>query len=320
MKPAYRAAIAAAVIVAAGCSPSKTNVATVNGKEISNQQLAEYMEKGPEAQAALRTLILESMLQDEAAKAGASVSDTDISNYLQARKDQVPPGRFEEAMASEGTTDARIRRDARIELLRRAIEIKDAKVSPESIKKQYDTDTQNVYSRPEWVQIGTIITKDKTDALNAADALKQGAGFPETATKFSVPQARQQSTQLQWIGIVKGGLVDERHRPISQLDPAITAAIKKTPQGQASAPIGIAKTAYQRLFYIAKRVPGGKIPLDEVKADIAYSIAASNNQLKTNTMDDLVKNAKIEIPSDQFKGILGPDGHLRTATQAPVQQ
>lgn len=314
MKPAYRAAIVAAVVVAAGCSPSKTNIASVNGKQITNEQLADYMTKGPEAQAALRTLVVESMLEDEASKKGVSVSDPDISNYLQARKDQLPPGQFEEAMANEGTTDARIRRTARMDLLRRAIEMKDAKVSPESIQKEYDTDSQNTYSRPEWVQVGTIVTKDKADAVNAASALKQGAGFAETAMKFTLPEAKQQITQPQWIGIVKGALIDERHRPLDRIDPAIAAIIKKTAQGQTSPPIAFPKTPYQRLFYIVKRVPGGKLPLDEVKGDAAYSVAAANNQLKTTVLEDLVKEAKIEIQADQFKGIVGPDGHLRMSS------
>lgn len=319
MKPAFRAVVAATVVVAAGCSPSKTNIASVNGKEITNEQLADYMTKGPEAQGALRTLVVESMLQDEAAKQGVSVSDTEISNYLQARKDQLPPGQFEEEMAAAGTTDARIRRNARMDLLQRAIAMKGAKVSPESIKKEYDTDARNVYSRPEWVKVGTIVTKDKADALNAASALKQGADFVHTANQFTAPVAKQQLAPPQWIGIVKGGLIDDHHRPIGQIDPTIAAAIKATPQGQASAPMGIPKTPYQRLFYVEKRVPGGKLPLDEVKDDIAYSIAAGNNQIKSSMLEDLVKDAKIEVQADQFKGILGPDGHLRMAAPAQAQ-
>ena len=317
MKPTFGAALLATVVLTAGCSPSKKDLATVNGQKITEDQVTAYMMQGPEAKNALRNLIQESVLLEQAKKDGINVSDIDVNRSLQAQKDQLPPARLDDLYAAAGVTPVRVQREAKKELVRMALEMKGAKVSDDSVKKVYDEDRNGFFTKPEWVQVGLMIAKDRTDADKAISSIKQGVDFGIVYGKFSAPQVKTQPLTYVWLGIVKGEIVSDQRKPLTNLDRAIKTVLLKTKEGTAAAPIGSPGRPGMSIIYVKKRVAGGKLPLDEVKSQIAYTIAVQNNQTKPTAYPDLITKAKIEIAADQFKDLAKPESLLPNPNGAP---
>jgi hypothetical protein len=63
-------------------------------------------------------------------------------------------------------------------------------------------------------------------------------------------------------------------------------------------------------------VPGGKIPEAELKTSIAYGIARKNGQIKEDLLQDIVKDAKVQVKMDQFKDLEKPEVLLPSANPA----
>ncbi|HEY3414576.1 MAG TPA: peptidyl-prolyl cis-trans isomerase [Armatimonadota bacterium] len=319
MKPTFGAALFATVILTAGCSPSKKDLATVNGQKITEEQVSAYMMQGPEAKNALKSLIQEAVLVDQAKKDNVKVTDEEVNQYLQAQRDQYPPSILDELYAKAGATPARVQREAKKDLLRIGLEMQGAKVSDESIKKIYDADQNGMFTKPEWVQIGVMVAKDRGDADKAISSIKEGVDFQIVHGKFTAPEAKGQPFNYIWLGIHKGEIVNDQRKPLTGLSPAIKSAILKTKAGSAAPPIGTPGRPGMSVIYVKTRVPGGKLPLEEVKPQIAYGIAVQNNQTKQDAYPELIRNAKIEIAADQFKDLSKPESLLPNPGGVPMQ-
>jgi hypothetical protein len=319
MNKAWWAGFGVAVLVAGGCSPSKQDVATVNGHEVTQDALMARMIQTPEAKATLQKVLLEQIILDAAAKKGIKITDEDVTQFLQIQKDQYPPGRFEEISSASGQSDAIMREDARTQLALQHLMMEGVKVSDESVAKTYKENPDNVFTKPRWKQIGFIVTKDKADAEKAAAAFKKSAEFNAVFDQFTIPAAKEQLKGLQWYGVVNDSVINEQRQPLTSVQgilsvPAVAKAIKETKQGALSAPIalpampGSSQTQPERiLLYVKSDVPGGKIPLDELKTSIAYGVARKNNEIKTDVLSDIVKDAKISVKMEQFKDLEKPE-------------
>ncbi|HEY3265314.1 MAG TPA: peptidyl-prolyl cis-trans isomerase [Armatimonadota bacterium] len=321
-----RWAILGLAAVVAGCSPSKQVVSVVNGKEITKDELTARLMQGPAAKATLRGLMLQALVMDAAAKQGITVTDDDVNQLMQFRRDQFAPQRFDEANAQAGNTDASMREDARTQIALQRLAMKGSKVSDESITKYYNAD-KTEFVKPEWRQVGFIVAKDKADADNAISAVKSGADFATVAEKFCIPQAKQLAGQYQWYGVVNKQLVNEQKVPVNQARaglasiPSVAKAIEKTPQGKAISipfPGGPAVV----VLYVKTVAPGGKLPLTEAKSQIAFTIASKNNEVKPTVMQDIVKAAKVDVKMDQFKELAKPEvlfpSELMGGSQPPM--
>lgn len=319
MKFTFGAAALATIVLAAGCSPTKKDLVTIDGQKINDEQVSAYLMQGPEAKDALRSLMQESLLVEAAKKDNIKVTDADVNLYLQFQRDQYPPNSLDESFATKGATPARIQRDAKKVLLQMALEMQGATVSDDSIKKAYDADASGMFTKPEWVQIGVLVAKDRADADMAVKSLKDGVTFDIVHGKFSAPGAKGQGTNYQWVPIVKGNVVDGRRQPLQGLDPALKSALLKTKEATVSAPIASPGRPGVTLIYVKKRVPSGKIPLEEVKTEIAYEIARQNNQTKPAAFKELVDKAKIDIAVDQFKNLSKPESLIPPQADAPTR-
>jgi foldase protein PrsA len=318
MNKAWWAGVGVAVLVAAGCSPSKQDVATVNGHDITQDALTARMIQTPEAKATLQKVILEQIILDAAAKKNIKITDDDVTQFLQVLKAQYPPGRFEEMNAAAGRTDAIMREDARTQLAVQALMMNGVKVSDESIQKRYKENPNNMFTKPEWKQIGFIVTKDKADAEKAVAALKKSGNFDVVFDQFTIPAAKENLKGFQWYGVLNGTVVNEQRQPLESMQgvlgaPAVRKAIPQTKQGAVSAPISLpapaggAEQPERILLYVKSDVPGGKIPLEDLKTAIAYDIARENNQTKQDVLEQIVKDAKVDVKMEQFKDLEKPE-------------
>lgn len=318
MKNAWWAGLGVAVLVAAGCSPSKQDVATVNGHEITQDALAARLIQSPEAKGTLQRLILEQVILDAAAKKNISITEDQVTQFLQVLKAQYPPGRFEEVNSAAGRSDAIMREEARTQLALQALMMDGVKVSDESIEKRYKENPDHMFSKPEWKQVGFIVTKDKADAEKAIAAIKKTKNFEEVFNQFTIPAAKEQLKGMQWYGILNGSVVNEQRQPLATVQgvlglPAVQKAIKDTKQDAPSAPIALPNAPggpdqpERIVLFVKSDIPGGKIPLDELKPTIAYDIARKNNETKSDVLEKIVKDAKVNVKIEQFKDLEKPE-------------
>lgn len=341
MKKACWAGLGAAVLIAGGCSPSKQDVATVDGHEISRDALTARLIQTPVAKETLQRLILEQVITDAAAKKNIKISDERVTQFLQVLKAQYPPGRFEEANSTAGRTDAMMRDEVRVQLALQALMMDGVKVSDESIEKRYKENPNHMFSKPEWKQIGFIVTKDKADAEKALAAIKKTSNFDEVFNQFTIPAAKEQLKGMQWYGILNGSVVNEQRQPLEGTSgvlslPAVQKAIKETKQGASSAPISLPSAPggpaqpERIILFVKTDTPGGKVPLAEVKSSVAYDVARSNNQTHQDVLENIVKDAKVKVKIEQFQDLekpevlwpgshppVGPAGAPAPATSAP---
>lgn len=311
MKTIWLAGVGCAVLAIAGCSPSKQTVATVNGKEITREQLVDRLIQSPVAKQTLQTLILENIIINAADKKGIKITDEDVNRYLTYRRDRMPPGRFDELQTSNGRTEAIYKEDARAELALRALALQNVKVSDESIDKFYKENAGNAFVKPAWREVGLLVTKDKADADKAIASMKKGADFAAVSQQFSIPAARQETAELQWFGVLDDAVINEQGQPVDS-EP-IANAIRKTPAGQMSAPVvmpgpeGKGEAPERLLVYVKTANEGGKIPLEEVRNDIIWQVANQNNEIQPTFLQDIVKEAKIDVKIESFQDLEKPE-------------
>lgn len=308
MQKIWLAGIGLVAFAVYGCSPSKQTAATVDGHAISQEALEQRIITSPAARNALQTMILEQIILDEATRQKIKITDEDINRYLAYRRDRMPPGRFEELNTQNGMPEVVRRADARAELALRALALKDVKVSDESIQKAYKEDANHLYVKPDWKQVGLIVTKDKADADKAVESLKKGAEFATVAKEFSIPATQAQAERLQWFGVLDKTLINEQGQPLDSKP--IVDAITKTAAGQVAAPISMpgapegAEAAPERLvIYVKSETKGGKFPLEEVANEIRWRLANENTEINPSLVKDLVKKAKVEVKMDPFKDL-----------------
>lgn len=322
MRKLLLAGLGVAALVA-GCSPSKQNVANVNGKDITRDELTARLMQSPAAKAELRKMIIEHAVMDAAGKKGIQVTDQDVNNFLQIQRDQFPPGRFEESNVEKGITETMLRQDARTELVYQRLAMANAKVSDESVKKEYDKDEGGRYVKPEWRQVGFIIAKDKADADKAVAAVTQGADFGTVASKFNVPAAKTSFSGFQWFAVKNNALMSDQGQPAEAMAghpaavPAVRSAILKTAQGKPSAAIAVPGAPLYIVIFVKSVTPGGKMPMDQVKTLASIRVASENNQINPNVLQDILKDAKVDVKMDQFQDLERPEVLLPPANEAP---
>ena len=311
MTKRWLAGLGLVALAASGCSPSKRPVATVNGKEISKDDLEARLIQHPSAKSVMQQMLVEQLIFQEAEKKGIKVTDEDVNNRVQWEKDRLPPGRFEEA-AVNGTSEETIRRDLRTQIAVQKLLMQGVNVSQDSIQKFYN-ENATLFTKPRWKQVGFIVAKDKTDAGKAVNLLKQGVDFLKVSQQFSAdPQGKTAtSANWQWFALEKGKLLNERRQPTGFPAPVVTA-ITNTGAGKSAEPVSLTGQPGSVVVRVEKDVPGGKIPLAEVQDLIALQIAQRNNQIKPvqELLEGLAKGAQIDIKLDQFKDLAKPENLL----------
>ncbi len=311
MRTIWLAGIGLAVLGLAGCSPSKQTVATVNGKEITRDAFVDRMIQTPAAKQTLQTMLLEQIIVNSAEKKGIKITDEDVTRYLTYQRDRMPPGRFEEMQTASGRSEAVRREDARAELALRALALENVKVSDESIQKVYKENPGNAFVKPDWKQVGLLVTKDKADADKAIASIKKGADFAVVSKELSLPAARQETTEMHWFGVLADAVINEQGQPLDS--GPIADAIRKTAVNQVSEPVvmpgpeGEASAPERLLVFVKTEAKGGKIPLEDVRKDIVWSVANQNSEIKPTFLEDIVKEAKIEVKLDNFKDLEKPE-------------
>ncbi len=320
-------ALTTAAFVAGGCGPSKRDVATVNGKEITQDAFEARLTQTPAAHNVMREMILEQLIHEAAEKKGIKVSDQDVDAAIQWERDRQPPNRFEETVLKGTSLDA-FRPQVRAQLEARALAMQGVNVKQADVQKFYDKNLSGLFTKPEWKQVGFILAKSKDDAQKAAGLLKQGVDYLKVLQQFSADPRAKAATAAnwQWFALDKGHLQSwneqmQRREPLPpNFPPAIAAVITKLAAGKSSDAIPLSG-GVAAVVKVNSDVPSGKIPLSEVQPMIAFLLASQNSQIKPvpQILQDIVKTAQIDIKLNDFQELEKPETLLGTQTpQSPA--
>jgi foldase protein PrsA len=306
MKPlriAVVAVLAAALAFAlAGCS-NKNVAATVNGQNISNQelqtQLDQVKKRFPQffqgADAAQREIEFKQRLLDElinrqliaqAAKdRGINVTDADVQKQIDTiKKGFKDQAAFDAALKNAGIDPSSLNEQIKTQLVTQKLVEQLSKDIPKptqaEIKAYYDTH-KSEFGQAAAKRASHILVKDKATAEKLLAELKAGADFSKLAKANSIDT----------VSAAKGGDLDW---PTTPFVPEFQAALDKLKVGQLS---GVVKTQFgYHIIKVTDERAAKQQPLSEVQATIAQKIVEQKRaDLYQKLLDDLRKKAKIEI-------------------------
>jgi len=328
--------ILAAVLVlllalAAGCGKSSNVAATVNGEEITKQQLDEMVQsmkqyyqsmgltidenKDTEMVKMINSMTLEqlidqTLLLQEAKKMGIQVPKADIDKEIDGYKKSMTEDKFKQQLAANGWTEPKFRdmleKDMTIAKLTEKI-LADVKPATEPQAAEYYEKNKQQFVVPASYEVRHILImtqgkqgdqakidlEAKTKALAVLEKVNKGGDFAELAKQNSEDPGSAPEGGLYTFS--PGQAVPEFESAVKSLQPGgITKAPVKTEFGY-------------HLIKLEKVTPEAQKNFAEVKDQIVASLSEQAKQEKQNQfIEEARKKAKIvnnlDKPEDQKPG------------------
>ncbi len=274
--------LAGALIFALVKNPTahSETVASVNGKDISKEQLYDEMVKqaGPQM---LDSLITKELVNQEAEKANITITDQDLTQEVNEIKKQFPSEeQFNMMLAQSGMTMDQLKAELKTNAQIRKILGPQIKITEDEMKKYFD-EHKDSYATPEQVRASHILVKTKEEADAILKELQNGADFAKLAKEKSQDPGSKD----------KGG--DLGFFPRGQMDPAFEEAAFGLNKGELS---GAVKSQYG--YHIIKTVDkkAATTPTyEEKKEDVRKELFDQKLSEKSNEWLTKIKSeAKIE--------------------------
>lgn len=185
----------------------KEVVAVVNGTDITAGQLYEAM-VAEFGQRALDNLITKVLIENEAKKAGVTVSDQEVDErFDELAADYGGREAFQMLLQQSGFSEEYVRDDLYIELLVKKILAPNVDVSDEAVAAYYE-ENKDRFAIPDRVHTRHILTETEEDAQGVLERLKDGEDFAALAAQLSTdPSAAVNDGDIGWQE--RGALVEE---------------------------------------------------------------------------------------------------------------
>lgn len=286
-------------------------VATVNGQNITKEQLQELFNAALQASGAKvedlnaqqqlggYTQLLQDLIMDKlvaGAASGEKVSDADVDAELAKIKGQFPDDKtFQEQIAQAGMTPEKLKENIRTGLQQSRwmkSQVKTPDVTNEQAKAFYESNIKE-FEQPETVKASHIlfmvdpdatadVVKQKEDAAKkAAERAAAGEDFTKLAKELSEEPGASES----------GG--DLGFFPKDRMVPEFAEAAFAQKIGDISKPV---KTQFGwHVIKVTDKKDAGTVPFDQVKEQVV-SYLKSNNQREAvqSVLNKLKESAKIE--------------------------
>ncbi|WP_334076218.1 MULTISPECIES: peptidylprolyl isomerase [Paenibacillus] len=174
--------------------PNKAEaVATVNGKEITKDQLYDELSKAGGAEATLDMLITKELVHQEAAKKNIAVTAADIDKEIETyKKNFGSEENLNLALSQNGMTMELLRENIEMNQLLTKILEPQVKVTDEQIKQAFEENKAS-FDTPEQVRASVILVKTEAEANEILKDLKAGKDFAELAKSKSLDEATKAS-------------------------------------------------------------------------------------------------------------------------------
>lgn len=286
-------------------------VATVNGQNITKQQLqelfnaalqasgAKIQDLNPQQQIGGYTQLLQDLIMDKlVAEAAASekVTDADVDAELAKIKGQFPDDKaFQDQIAQAGMTPEKLKENIRTGLQQSRwmkSQVKSSEVTDEQAKTFYESNIKE-FEQPETVKASHIlfmvdpdasadVVKQKEDAAKkAAERAAAGEDFTKLAKELSEEPGASES----------GG--DLGFFPKDRMVPEFAEVAFAQKIGDISKPV---KTQFGwHVIKVTDKKAAGTVPFDQVKEQVVSYIKSNNQREAVQTvLNKLKESAKIE--------------------------
>lgn len=226
-------------------------VATVNGQNISRDDLyrAMYGRVGP---ATLDQVVVKVLVEQEAKKAGVSVSDADLKAEIQKIIDEQygSEAMFEATLEYYGMTREGFEEEWRTYLTAKKILRPTVSASDEEIQAYFEAHREELNQR-ESVALRQIVTASNDEARAILQELRSGADFADLARQKSTDVASRDN----------GGDLGKVYR--GDLPPDIESVIFGLEVGEFSEPVEV--EGGFAIFNVTEKTEAREVTLDEVK-------------------------------------------------------
>ncbi|WP_026694550.1 peptidylprolyl isomerase [Peribacillus kribbensis] len=181
--------------VGAGCSSDKDKAASVNGDNITKQELYDKLYKQNGA-AMLNSLITEKMVKMEADKKNVKVSSKEVDAELKKLEAQYGgEDALKSQLANSGLTADDLKGDLKVNLEIKKLMAPDIKVTDQEMK-DYFNQNKDSFAQAEQVKASHILVKDKKTADEVKKKLDEGGSFEELAKKYSTDTTKDKGGDL----------------------------------------------------------------------------------------------------------------------------
>lgn len=285
-------------------------IASVDGNPVTSRDITIFSDRDPagnnlndptadDANAKLKALIGQQLMESEAQKYASVVSESDIDRYIQniEQRDSITDSQLREQLQAQNVSYASFRQKARKQLEAMAAFQKEVRdkivVSDADIQAYYKDHADEFTVTDEKYQLAQVliavpptaspqaVAKAKARAEDVQAQAAKGADFADLARRYSDDDSKSNGGEL---GVFSP----------NDLNDNILAGIKNLKPGQVS-PVVRTKYGFHVLKVEAHQVPG-ETPLATVKASVRERIQfdRSKNDLQQWVDRDLVKSHYVE--------------------------
>ncbi|WP_435924365.1 peptidylprolyl isomerase [Paenibacillus sp. DYY-L-2] len=255
-------------------------VATVNGKEITKDQLYEEVSKAGGGEAALDTLITKELIFQEADKSQVAFTEADIDKEIQDYITQFGSAEnLDQALAANGMSMEQLRENIQMNGLLTKLLEPQVKVTDEDIKKTFDENKAS-FDTPEQVRASVILVKTEAEANEIIKELNAGQDFAELAKSKSLDEYTK----------ANGGDLDFFAR--GEQEEAVEEAAFKLAKGEISSAVKTSQ-GYE-VIKVTDRKEAHSATLEEKKDEIKKQLVSQKVSELTGTwLQDVRSKAKI---------------------------
>lgn len=294
---------AAALAVLAGCSSGSSGggvLLTVNGENVSREQLMDYLAKKPTVRISTQTGIVEAnvsepldfqALQDMigqkivlqlAKDEGVFPKDSDVTAELELRK-RINPNYVKELTANGIDFDV-IKDNLALELARENLLTKGITVTKEETDK-YIKDNPDQFTEPARVELYWVFVKTKSKQTRIDQEISSGQSFEAIARQFT-----------DYVNPEGGDPIKFPQTVVASLRPELKKLVDTTSEGKITDWLALSDGFAK--FYVNKKVPAKKMDLnDDRKELVRRSIARGRGEQAT----DLARKVLNKIKDSQIK-------------------
>jgi foldase protein PrsA len=273
----------------------------------------------------MQFLIQGEWVQQEAAKRGVKLKDSELKKALEDQKKQVFPNdkQYQQFLKTSGMTEQdvlfRVKLNELQQRLTQKVTEDSKKVSDEDIQAYYDKNKKR-FAQPERRDLRVVLTKTQEKAKQAKQQLESGQGFKQVVKKYSIDEASKSQAGL--LPAVSEG----------QQEKAFDTAIFSAPKNKLEGPV---KTQFGwYVFKVEKVTPASQQTLDQSKDTIKNLLRSQRQQKaldafvkqfredykdKTNCADDYRVVECKNAPKDESQTGPASGGNPGAQPQQPAQ-
>ncbi|RCX19811.1 foldase protein PrsA [Fontibacillus phaseoli] len=255
-------------------------VATVNGSEITKDQLYIEMSQAGGDQTALEKLITKELINQEAKKQNIVFTEADIDKELKSYlKDYGSEENLNQALIANGMTMEQLRENIQMNKLLTKLLEPQVEVTDEQIKQTFE-DNKAYFDTPEQVRASVILVKTEAEANEIIKELNEGKDFAELAKSKSLDEATK----------ANGGDTDFFAR--GQMEEAVENAAFKLAKDELSSAVKT-EGGYQ-VIKLTDRKEAHNATLEEKKEEIREGLVNQQvSQLSGTWIQDIRSKATI---------------------------